>query len=218
MVTNCKFRESLIDYVIKTDIDIISGDALIILSDIYSDEFFRHLINEDLIIILFNFLNIINNEDNLNSIIELMTKISRSFNIIQDNIFLKVYRNHPNRNLFTEALVRLINKQTRNKSAIYDVIECLINIMEYTQSSFLHQNDLKSLVNFSIKILKTTNTEETRIYYLRLLYRITKYDNKSYQKKELIDVLSDNKNFDKFSDEAKELSRQVLENIKNSSY
>jgi hypothetical protein len=195
----------------------LSGDAFFLLSDIFSEDLFKNLINENFINALFRGLDVINSEDSFNSIVKMMTQINTILNS-QGNIFLKVYSVHHNSNIFSEILLRLIANESDNKQVMYDVIECLIGIMEYTQSSFLYQNDLESLVNLSIGILTETYTEELRIYILTLLIQITKYDDyykNSYKNNELIDILEDYKDSDKVSKMANELSQQIIFNINN---
>jgi hypothetical protein len=218
ILENKNFPKTITEYIIRTEIEIMSGDALYLLTNIFSEELFKDLIGEKFIEALFKGLDVINSEENFNSFIKMMTKINKTYNIVKGNIFLKVYSNNKNSNILSEALLRLLTKETRNKIVMYDALECLINIMEYTQSSFLYPNDLDGLVNLSISILKDTYTEELRIYILRALYEVTKYDDyytNSYKKSELVEILDDYKGSENVEADTKELSKRVLDNIKN---
>lgn len=216
IVENKNFPKTLTDYVVKTDVDIMSSDGLYLLTNIFSEELFKNLIDEEFIESLFKGLDVINNEMNFNSFVKMMTKINKTFSLVKENTFLEVYSDNKNSNILSETILRILTNETRNKSVMYDALECLIGIMEYTQSAFLYQNDLEGLVNVAIGILSETYTEEMRIHILRLLYQITKYDDyykNSYKKNELIEILEDYIDSNKVEAESKELARNVLENI-----
>jgi hypothetical protein len=218
ILENKNFPKTISEYIIKTDIEIMSADALYLLTNIFSEELFKNYINEKFIDALFRGLDVINNEENFNSFVKMMTKINKSYSIVHGNIFLKVYKENKNSNILSEALLRLLTIETRNKTVMYDTLECLINIMEYSQSTFLYSNDLEGLVNLSINILNETYTEELRIYILRALYQVTKYDDyykNSYKKKELLEILYDYKDSNNVEADTKELAKRALDNIKN---
>ena len=220
IATNKDFPKTITNYIIKTDVDILSADGLYLLSNIFSEDLFKNIITEELINSLFNSLSIINTETNSNSFLKMMAKMNKMFELENENIFLKVFKNHDNTILLTESLIRLLpDKETRdNKSIMYDVLDFIITIIENTQMEKMYTNDIESIVRFSISTLSETYTEEMRVKILKLLYQITKYDEyykDSYMKSELIEILEDYKDNNNVEDEAKELAKKVLDNINN---
>jgi hypothetical protein len=220
ITTNKDFPKTITNYIIKTDVDILSSDGLYLFSNIFSEELFKNIINEDLINALFNSLSILNTEINSNSFLKMITKIYKMFELENFNVFLNIFKNHQNTYTLTESLIGLLPKrETRDdKIFIYDLLDFIIFIIEHTQMEKIYTNDIESVVRSSISSLSETYTEEMRIKYLKLLFEITKYDEyykNSYMKNELIEILEDYKDSNNVDDDSKKLAKKVLDNINN---
>jgi hypothetical protein len=132
------------------------------------------------------------------------------------NCFLNVFVNHENSRFFGESLLRILNYE-EDKSALYRILQCLIDILDHTKSSYFYSTDLESFINIAIKRLESTYTDKLRYYFLKLLERITYYPDyyKIKYKIDLLEELMENyETNDEVDEENQKLATEILENIK----
>ena len=106
----------LIDYLLEYKKENGKNDlfAVSTLSFSFQIEKYQDLINLDLIEILFDSLNQVKETNVIENLIKLFIEINyiyKSENDIKSNIFLKVFNQHENSNLFSEIILRILNNQ-----------------------------------------------------------------------------------------------------------
>jgi len=172
---------------------------------------------EDIVQVLLNSLTILSDEETLNSLIRIITSINYQIEDNSQNCFLKVFNSHENARFFGESLLRILNFE-EDKSSLYRILQCLIDIIDSTKSSFFYSTDLESFINIAIKKLESTYTDKLRFYILKVLERITFYDDyyKMKYKLDLLEELMENYEInDEVDEENQKMATQILQNIKN---
>jgi hypothetical protein len=223
MQENKNFPKAISEYIIKTDVKNISGDAFFLLSDIFSSSNFKDVTHEDFIKALFNGLGIITDEDNFNAIVKIITQINYEQTVLQkvkisDNIFIKVYMDHDNSRILIESLVRILNYEQKDKDVMYRILQCFLDIIEATNDSVMYSSDLESFINLSIDKLQSTYTDDLRFYILSVLEKLTKYDEyykTRYKIDELIECMESYIDHPSVDDKNKDICRNILNNLNN---
>ena len=165
---------------------------------------------------MLNSLTILSDEETLSSLIKILTSINYKIDENTPNCFLKVFATHDNGRFFGESLLRILNYE-EDKQALYRILQCLIDILDHSKSSFFYSTDLESFINIAIKRLESTYTDKLRSFVLKVLERITFYDDyyKSKYKLELLEELMDNyETNDEVDEDNQKIATQILENIK----
>lgn len=165
---------------------------------------------------LLDSLTILNDEETINSLIRILTSINYQIEDNTQNYFLKVFVNHDNSRFFGESLLRILNKE-EDKSSLYRTLQCIIDIIDHTKSSFFYSTDLESFINIAIKKLESTYTDKLRYYILKVLERITFYDDyyKMRYKIDLLEELMENyESNEEVEEENQEIAKKILENIR----
>ena len=171
---------------------------------------------EDFVRVMLNSLTILSDEETMNSLIRIMTSINYQIEDNSQNAFLKVFSTHENSRFFGESLLRILNYE-EDKSNLYRTLQCLIDILDLTKSSFFYSTDLESFINIAIKRLESTYTDKLRLYFLRVLERLTYYDDyyKTKYKIDLLEELMENyETNDEVEEENQKMATKILENIK----
>ena len=123
---------------------------------------------------------------------------------------------HENARFFGESLLRKLNYE-EDKSVLYRILQCLIDILDNSKSSYFYSTDLESFINIAIKRLESTYTDKLRFYILKLLERITFYDDyyKIKYKLSLLEELMENyETNEEVDEENQKMATKILENIK----
>ena len=165
---------------------------------------------------ILNRLTILNDEETMHSLIRILTSINYQIEDDSKNCFLKVFGTHENSRFFGESLLRILNYE-EDKSAMYRILQCLIDILDHTKSSFFYSTDLESFINIAIKKLESTYTDKLRFYILKVLERITFYDDyyKMRYKIDLLEELMENyETNEEVDEENQQMATKILENIR----
>ena len=210
----------LIDYLLEYKKENGKNDlfAVSTLSFSFQIEKYQDLINFELIEILFDSLTQVKETNVIENLIKLFIDINyiyKSENDIKSNIFLKVFNQHENSNLFSEIILRILNNQKDFDfiQKIFYCIKCLMNIKE---KDIFYSKDLEAFIDISINFLESTEIEELRTGILDILYILTKFDefyNIKYKRKELQELLEDCSKNDMVSIEVQEKSQNILNNL-----
>jgi hypothetical protein len=163
-----------------------------------------------------NSLTILSDEETLNSLIRILTSINYQIEDNTVNCFLKVFATHDNSRFFGESLLRILNNE-EDKSSLYRILQCIIDIIDHTKSSFFYSTDLESFINIAIKKLESTYTDKLRYYILKVLERITFYDDyyKMRYKLDLLEELMENyQTNEEVEEENQNMATNILENIR----
>ena len=165
---------------------------------------------------MLNSLTILNDEEILFSLLKILASINYEIEDKSNNNFLKILITHENSRFFGESLLRILNKE-ENKNVLYRILQCLIDILEYSKSSFFYSTDLEGFINIAIKRLESTYTDKLRYYILLVLDRITFYDDyyKIKYKLSLLEELMENyETNDEVDEENQKIATKILDNIK----
>lgn len=210
----------LIDYLLEYKKENGKNDlfAVSTLSFSFQIEKYQNLINLDLIEILFDSLNQVKETNVIENLIKLFIEINyiyKSENDIKSNIFLKVFNQHENSNLFSEIILRILNNQ-KDFDFIQKILYCIKCLMNIKEKDIFYSKDLEAFIDISINFLESTEIEELRTGILDILYILTKFDefyNIKYKRKELQELLEDCSKNDMVSIEVQEKSQNILNNL-----
>ena len=210
----------LIDYLLEYKKENGKNDlfAVSTLSFSFQIEKYQDLINLELIEILFDSLNQVKETNVIENLIKLFIEINyiyKSENDIKSNIFLKVFNQHENSNLFSEIILRILNNQ-KDFDFIQKILYCIKCLMNIKEKDIFYSKDLEAFIDISINFLESTEIEELRTGILDILYILTKFDefyNIKYKRKELQELLEDCSKNDMVSIEVQEKSQNILNNL-----
>lgn len=210
----------LIEYLFKYKKENGKNDlfAVSTLSFSFQIEKYQDLINLELIEILFDSLNQVKETNVIENLIKLFIEINyiyKSENDIKSNIFLKVFNQHENSNLFSEIILRILNNQ-KDFDFIQKILYCIKCLMNIKEKDIFYSKDLEAFIDISINFLESTEIEELRTGILDILYILTKFDefyNIKYKRKELQELLEDCSKNDMVSIEVQEKSQNILNNL-----
>ena len=210
----------LIEYLLKYKKENGKNDlfAVSTLSFSFQIEKYQDLINLELIEILFDSLNQVKETNVIENLIKLFIEINyiyKSENDIKSNIFLKVFNQHENSNLFSEIILRILNNQ-KDFDFIQKILYCIKCLMNIKEKDIFYSKDLEAFIDISINFLESTEIEELRTGILDILYILTKFDefyNIKYKRKELQELLEDCSKNDMVSIEVQEKSQNILNNL-----
>ena len=210
----------LIEYLLKFKKENGKNDlfAVSTLSFSFQIEKYQDLINLELIEILFDSLTQVKETNVIENLIKLFIEINyiyKSENDIKSNIFLKVFNQHENSNLFSEIILRILNNQ-KDFDFIQKILYCIKCLMNIKEKDIFYSKDLEAFIDISINFLESTEIEELRTGILDILYILTKFDefyNIKYKRKELQELLEDCSKNDMVSIEVQEKSQNILNNL-----
>ena len=210
----------LIEYLLKYKKENGKNDlfAVSTLSFSFQIEKYQDLINLELIEILFDSLTQVKETNVIENLIKLFIEINyiyKSENDIKSNIFLKVFNQHENSNLFSEIILRILNNQ-KDFDFIQKILYCIKCLMNIKEKDIFYSKDLEAFIDISINFLESTEIEELRTGILDVLYVLTKFDefyNIKYKRKELQELLEDCSKNDMVSIEVQEKSQNILNNL-----
>jgi hypothetical protein len=153
----------------------------------------------------------------LTSIIKIITNINYNIDQETENHFLKLFIDHENSRFLAECLLRMTNLE-EDKSSLYRYLQCFIDIMNITNSSYFYSTDMESFINIAIKKLESTYTDKLRYFLLSLLERVSFYDNyykEKYKIEVLIELMEDYETNDEVDEYNQKIATKVLENIRS---
>ena len=210
----------LIEYLFKYKKENGKNDlfAVSTLSFSFQIEKYQDLINLELIEILFDSLTQVKETNVIENLIKLFIEINyiyKSENDTKSNIFLKVFNQHENSNLFSEIILRILNNQ-KDFDFIQKILYCIKCLMNIKEKDIFYSKDLEAFIDISINFLESTEIEELRTGILDILYILTKFDefyNIKYKRKELQELLEDCSKNDMVSIEVQEKSQNILNNL-----
>ena len=108
-------------------------------------------------------------------------------------------------------MLRILNYE-EDKSTLYKILQCLIDIINLTKSSFFYSTDLESFINIAIKRLESTYTDKLRFFLLSVVERVTFYDD-YYHNKYKLDVLVELMENYETNDEVEEENQKIAAEI-----
>ncbi len=129
------------------------------------------------------------------------------------------YSSHDNNRFLIEALLKILNT-TEDKKIMYRILQCYVDIMNYSKECVFYSNDLEAFINSSLYNLSNTYTGELRFYFLSMLQLITGFDDyykNKYKIDELVEMLENCEHSSEVNEENKKLASSTLKNIKNHS-
>ena len=222
MIKNTKFPEALSNYIKQKEVEQITQDVFFIISEVFIFENFQDYINEGFMVGLFNGLTITQDQDNFYGIIKIITIINQEYSVGSrkdqiENIFLKTFYYHEKSGILIEGMIRILNIEP-DKEAICRILQCFLDLLKSSPVCVMYSCDLESFIDVSIKILETTYTQKLRLYLLRVLEKLTRFDEfykLKYKYVEMIEILESYVDHEDVTDKCKELCLKTLENIKS---
>jgi hypothetical protein len=222
MIKNNKFPEALSEYITQKEAELISPDVFFILAEVFQFENFQDYINEGFMVGLFNGLGITQDQDNFYGIIKIITNINLEYSVSLfkdkiENIFLKTFYYHEKAGILTEGMIRILNIEP-DKEVKCKILQCFLDLLKSSPVCVMYSCDLESFIDVSIKILETTYSQKLRLYLLRVLEKLTKFDEYyklKYKYVEMIEILESYLDHEEVSQKCKDLCRMILDNIKS---
>ena len=210
----------LVEYLLqfKQDNKKIDLCAVSTLSYSFNIEEYKNLLSIELIEIIFDSLIKVKEENVIQNLIRIFIEINYIYKDIKDlksNLFLKVNNINEHSNLVPEIALRLLNQEKDNEFII-KILFCIKSLMDIKNKDVFYSKDLEAFIDIAINFLESTEINEIRCGIIDTIYNITRFDefyNIKYKNSEIKDLLEDCINSDKITQEIKEKSQKILENI-----
>lgn len=222
MIKNKRFPEAISNYITQSDISNISPDIYFILAEIFNYQNFQNLIDESFMVGLFNGLGITQDQDNFYSIIKMITQINQEYSVRShkskiENIFLKTYFYHEKAGILIEGMIRILNSDP-DKDVKCRILQCFYDLLKSSPVCVMYSCDLESFIDVSIQILETTYTAKLRLYLMKVLEKLTRFDEYyklKYKYSDLIEILESYLEHDDIGEKCRELCIKTLDNIQS---
>lgn len=210
----------LVEYLLqfKQDNKKIDLCAVSTLSYSFNIEEYKNLLSIELIEIIFDSLIKVKEENVIQNLIRIFIQINYIYKDIKDlksNLFLQVYNINEHSNLVPEIALRLLNQEKDNEFII-KILFCIKSLMDIKNKDVFYSKDLEAFIDIAINFLESTEINEIRCGIIDIIYNITRFDefyNIKYKNSEIKDLLEDCINRDMVTQEIKEKSQKILENI-----
>ena len=210
----------LVEYLLqfKQDNKKIDLCAVSTLSYSFNIEEYKNLLSIELIEIIFDSLIKVKEENVIQNFIRIFIEINYIYKDIKDlksNLFLQVYNINEHSNLVPEIALRLLNQEKDNEFII-KILFCIKSLMDIKNKDVFYSKDLEAFIDIAINFLESTEINEIRCGIIDIIYNITRFDefyNIKYKNSEIKDLLEDCINSDMVTQEIKEKSQKILENI-----
>ena len=210
----------LVEYLLqfKQDNKKIDLCAVSTLSYSFNIEEYKNLLSIELIEIIFDSLIKVKEENVIQNFIRIFIEINYIYKDIKDlksNLFLQVYNINEHSNLVPEIALRLLNQEKDNEFII-KILFCIKSLMDIKNKDVFYSKDLEAFIDIAINFLESTEINEIRCGIIDTIYNITRFDefyNIKYKNSEIKDLLEDCVNNDMVTQEIKEKSQKILENI-----
>lgn len=210
----------LVEYLLqfKQDNKKIDLCAVSTLSYSFNIEEYKNLLSIELIEIIFDSLIKVKEENIIQNLIRIFIEINYIYKDIKDlksNLFLQVYNINEHSNLVPEIALRLLNQEKDNEFII-KILFCIKSLMDIKNKDVFYSKDLEAFIDIAINFLESTEINEIRCGIIDIIDNITRFDefyNIKYKNSEIKDLLEDCINSDMVTQEIKEKSQKILENI-----
>lgn len=210
----------LVEYLLqfKQDNKKIDLCAVSTLSYSFNIEEYKNLLSIELIEIIFDSLIKVKEENVIQNLIRIFIEINYIYKDIKDlksNLFLQVYNINEHSNLVPEIALRLLNQEKDNEFII-KILFCIKSLMDIKNKDVFYSKDLEAFIDIAINFLESTEINEIRCGIIDIIDNITRFDefyNIKYKNSEIKDLLEDCINSDMVTQEIKEKSQKILENI-----
>jgi hypothetical protein len=222
LIKNQRFPQAITQYITQSEISSISPDVYFILAEIFNYNNFQNYIDEAFMLGLFNGLSITQDQENFYSIIKIITHINQEYSIGSqktkiENIFLKTYYYHEKAGILIEGMIRILNIDP-DKEVKCRILQCFYDLLKSSPVCVMYSCDLESFIDVSIKILESTYTTKLRLYLLKVLEKLTRFDEYyklKYKYVEMIEILESYIEHEDIGEKCRELCLKTLENIKS---
>lgn len=210
----------LVEYLLqfKQDNKKIDLCAVSTLSYSFNIEEYKNLLSIELIEIIFDSLIKVKEENVIQNLIRIFIEINYIYKDIKDlksNLFLQVYNINEHSNLVPEIALRLLNQEKDNEFII-KILFCIKSLMDIKNKDVFYSKDLEAFIDIAVNFLESTEINEIRCGIIDIIFNITRFDefyNIKYKNSEIKDLLEDCINSDMVTQEIKEKSQKILENI-----
>lgn len=209
------FPSAISNYIIKSDKLKLSQNAFILITEVFNEENFKKIINEDFIKALYDGISIIKEEEILQEIVCVLIEINSKYEEGIENLVLKVHHINEHSRLLDELLLKIFNVE-KDINKQFKILLLMNKLMDYENSPLFYHSDIEIFVDIMLSKLQTTDRDDFKIFLLCSLEKMLKFDpyyQTSYKIEEIGELIEDFINHEDESNSIKELSVQILKNI-----
>lgn len=209
------FPSAISNYIIKSDKTKLSQNAFLLITEVFIEETFKTIINEDFIKALYNGIAIIQEEEILQEIVCVLIEINSKYEDGIENLVLKVHHTNDHSRLLDELLLRIFNiEKDINKQ--FKIILLINRLMDYENSPLFYHSDIEIFIDIILSKLQSTDLDHLKVFLFSSLEKLLKYDSyyqSCYKLEEIGDLIDEFKNHDDESSSVKELCAKIIKNM-----
>jgi hypothetical protein len=172
------FPPAIAQYIEQTELSRMNGDALVLLSHIFSCSSFIALVSDRLVQKLIQVLEFVENPQIFDSIIYMLIAISNEWKNMESEIPNPVIENCKaggNGRFIEEVLLKFLNSaalECRIK-CVYFLMDILNEMQKVSEFNFFYSNDFEELVNIILRDIKNGIADpQCRLLYFQLMEKL----------------------------------------------
>ena len=182
MQVSKKFPKAISHYIEVTDPQRMTGDALVLLVNLYSTSSFKEVTDVAFVKALFDVFEFIIEEDFFRALVSILVSVHYESTTRPDSIVMQQVREHPSALYFKETLFQLLNMGSYDKAK--QCLQLFVDIFAHKDlANNFHHNDLNMLLIIIEREVINESAKHLRRGYLRLLKLVLKTD--WYQKERI---------------------------------
>ena len=213
--SNKDFAKAIVVHINSGDKSKISDNCFFLLTQLFNTSAYKEEINEEFISALFEGLGLVREEDILSAIVVILIDINFEFKNPEENLFIKVHKEHDNSRVLNEILLRVLNNEDDEEKQI-KILKCLEDLMNSYDKSIFYESDLESFIDMLLPKLQMTENNELKEKLLKCLGRVIKYDeyyNQMYKVEYITELMEDFQSAENQSEEVRKIGKQIVINI-----
>ena len=170
-----KFPKAISHYIEVTDPQRMTGDALVLLVNLYSTSSFKEVTDVAFVRALFDVFEFIIEEDFFRALVSILVSVHYESATRPDSIVMQLVREHPSALYFKETLFQLLNMGSYDKAK--QCLQLFVDIFAHKDlANNFHHNDLNMLLIIIEREVINESGKHLRRGYLRLLKLVLKTD------------------------------------------
>ena len=185
------------------------------MTQLFNTSSYKEEINKEFIAALFEVLNLVKEEDILNAIFVILIDINLEYKNLDENLFIKVHKEHDNSRILNEILLRVLNNEGHEEKQI-KILKCLEDLMNSYEKCIFYESDLESFIDMLLPKLQMTENNDFKEKLLKCLDRVTKYDEyygQMYKVEEITELMEDFESAENQTEEVRNIGKQIVINI-----
>ena len=160
-----------------TNDESLDENAFKLFAKIFNVTTFKECINKELVKVLFDSLNLFDEEEVFEKIIDIILDINYSLKDVKigKNIVLQVHQEHENSQLFNEALIINLSHEPRNDQ-MNKIIKFNNQALRKQNKIIFNQVDFETFIDVCTEQLNKSYRDKKKIKFARIFSKITKFD------------------------------------------